>query len=237
MAIYNPLNWQNENALSSYPLTEAGDFQDFIVDAKFVQFDNFVPVLNYVQVNNTNIVFTITFDSGQLTTPPFLKSVYALGPAYRSLQIYTDSGDRYLGSITLGPGAASLWETSTGRKLLYDLPFAAQTVRSIPSADAVYTLDSNYGDVILGRSASDKTIFYNTTADSVVFDAVTHHTIDDPSVLNGLRKINLVSPVKNNINLASNDIIKVDVVNGASLTISLNAGAASNNSLIPSLAG
>ena len=112
MAIYNPLNWQNENALSSYPLTEAGDFQDFIVDAKFVQFDNFVPVLNYIQVNNTNIVFTITFDSGQLMTPPFLKSVYGLGPAYRSLQIYTPTGDRYLGSITIGPGAALVWETS-----------------------------------------------------------------------------------------------------------------------------
>jgi hypothetical protein len=237
MAIYNPLNWQNENALSSYPLTEAVDFQDFIVDAKFVQFDNFVPVLNYVQVNSTNIVFTITFDSGQLTTPPFLKSVYALGPAYRSLQVYTASGDRYLGSITLGPGAAALWESSVGRKLTFNLPFAAQTVRSIPSADAVYTLDSNYGDITLGRATADKTIFYNTAPHTVVFNAVTHHTIDDTSVLNGLRKINLVAPVNNNINLASNDIIKVAAVNGASLTISLNSGAASGNSLIPSLAG
>ena len=46
MANYNPLNWQNENGLSSYPFDRDLEVQDFIVDARFVQFDNYVPVYN-----------------------------------------------------------------------------------------------------------------------------------------------------------------------------------------------
>ena len=62
MAIYNPLSWQNENALSSYPFSEDIDVQDFIVDAKFVQFDNFLPILNYVLVERDRLNLTMTFD-------------------------------------------------------------------------------------------------------------------------------------------------------------------------------
>jgi hypothetical protein len=234
MAIYNPLNWQNENSLTGYPLNTEIDPQDFIVDARFLQFDNFIPVLNYAQVNSSNIIFTITFDKEQVTTQPFLKSVYNMGASYRSLQIYNSAQDRYLGNIVIGSGALTLWNTSVGRKITFNSPFAAQTVRSIPSTDAVYTLDTNYGNVTLGRTSDDKTIFYNATHNGVLFNAVTNNSIDDFTI-NGLRKINLVSPVNNNITLAANDVIRVEAVNGASLKISLNTNPTST-AVVPTLA-
>lgn len=240
MAIYNPFSWQNETALANYPVAS----QSFITDAKFVQFDNFIPILNTVMVNKTNLKISINFDSAQTVVTTFSKDVYDLGDEYRCTRIYTQAGDRYLGVITFGPGAQELWDTSIGRKIIFNTPFAAETVRSIPSQDAVYSLDSNYGDVALGRSTADKTIFYNTAAsaeypgsilNAVTFNAVTNHAIPEDAVQRGLRKINLVSPVNNNINLASNDIIKITSVNAASLTVNLVAGAPTSQFTIPTL--
>jgi hypothetical protein len=236
MAIYNTLNWQNENALSSYPFALDQEIQDFIVDAKFVQFDNFIPTLNHILVENDKIIFSITFDYGSNDNIIFLKSVYDTGDAGRYVRMYNNSGDRHMGSLTIGPGAGVLWSSYVGRKIIYDIKFLQDTVRSIPLKDAVYLFDGSYGDVLLSRTDVDETIFYNTSIDlnSITFNAVGGHAIK-PGVPEGLRQINLVKPVNNNINLVSNDVIKITSPTGSYLTVDLVAGGTSAFTL-PTLA-
>ena len=240
MANYNPLNWQNENGLSSYPFEEDLEIQDFIVDARFVQFDNFTPILNYINVEVSKIELSITFDYGENTNLLFLKSKYDTGEAYRNIRIYQPSNKRYLGSVVFGQGAQTLWREYTGQRIVYNKSFSTDTVRSIPSKDAVYLFDSSYGDITLGRTALDRSIFYNVSEElnSITFNAVGGHSVTEvieSGLSNSLKQINLVKPIHNNINLASNDVVKITPVNTASLQISLVAGNKSNAFSIPSL--
>jgi len=240
MPTYNVLSWQNENALTNYPLDVPLEVQDFIVDAKFIQFDGFIPVLNYIFVEADRIRLAITFDYGQNTAIDFLKEEYLLGESHRNLRIYTPGGDRYLGVLVFGLGAYELWRGYTGRKLTYDAPFLPDTVRSIPFKDAVYLFDGNYGDVTISKSAGDTAVFFNTNTNAefnaITFNAVGGHSVDSISSSNtALRKINLVKPVKNNITLAPNDVIKVTSVNTAALSIDLVAGASSSSFALPTL--
>ena len=236
MAWYNPLSWQNENALSSYPFAFDIDPQDLVVDASFVQFDGFIPTLNSVQINADSIVFKFTFDSGIRDGVVYLRSTYNLGIAYRNLRVYTKDNSRYLGVITIGPGAAALWDNYIGREFVLNSQFCSDSVRSIPSKDAVYLFDSNYGDVELSRTVNDKTIFYNVSLDlnSITFNAVTGHSIENQQP-QGLRRINLVPPFNNNINLASNDTIKFSTLNNTSLNVDLVSGTASSAFVLPTL--
>lgn len=240
MANYNPLNWQNENGLSSYPFDQDLDIQDFIVDARFVQFDNFTPKLNYINVDVTKIELSITFDYGENAALVFLKSKYDAGEAYRNIRIYQPGNNRYLGSVVFGQGALTLWQEYRGQRIVVNKPFAVETVRSIPSKDAVYLFDSSYGDVRLGRTELDRTIFYNVSEElnSITFNAVGGHSVTEviaAGTSNSLKQINLVKPLHNNINLASNDVIKITPVNASSLQISLVAGNKSSAFSIPSL--
>jgi len=237
MSIYNPLSWQSEHALSGFPFDVELDIRDFIVDAQFVQFDGFIPVLNYAYVELDRIRLSITFDSGTQSSIEFLRAAYLRDGGYRSLRIYTTSGDRYLGTITFGSGASVLWENYIGQKLTYDQSFTVSTVRGIPSRDAVYALDGNYGDITLGRTYQDSTIFYNVSEDlnAVTFNAVGGHSVADDAKPEGLRKINLVTPLNNNINLASNDVIKISSFNSQSLTVDLVSGSVSKAFAVPSL--
>lgn len=237
MALYNPLNWQNENALSSYPLSMDIEIQNFIVDAKFTQFDNFVPILNNFYVENDRIEMTITFDYGINTSVVFYKSWYTQGIAYRNIRIYEPVSKRHLGVLVFGEGADTLWSNFTGRRITFNIPFATETVRSIPINDAVYTLDSAFGDITLGKTEGDKSVFYNTSQslNSITLNAVAGNSIDPLQLKEGLRKINLVGPLDNNINLAPNDVVKITPVNNASLSVSLVSGSTNAAFAIPTL--
>jgi hypothetical protein len=237
MPTYNTLTWHNENALSSHPFGADIEPRSFIVDAKFVQFDNYIPSLNYIQIQPDSIHLVLTFDHGLNTTSTLLKSAYLSGDEYQLMRIYTPDGLRYLGVITFGVGAAELWTDYVGRKLQYNIPFLPTTVISIPSSDAVYTFDSNYGDISLSRTSVDSTIFYNTSLElnSLVFNAVAGHAVPTDQVQVGIKQINHVKPANNNINLASNDVIKVSSTNSASLTIELVSGAPSAAFQLPTL--
>jgi hypothetical protein len=239
MASYNPLNWQNENALASFPFDSDLEFQDFIVDARFVQFDNFIPTLNYIYVDFNKIDLSVTFDYGEALLT-FLKSEYLKGETYRNIRVYQPLNSRYLGSIVFGEGLETLWQQYSGQKITHNARFSADTVRSIPSKDAVYLFDSSYGNISLGRTALDTTIFYNVSEElnSVTFNAVGGHSVNEiieTGSSNGLKQINLVKPLHNNINLASNEIIKITPVNASSLQIALVAGSKSSAFSIPSL--
>ena len=240
MANYNPLSWQNENGLSSYPFNSDLEVQDFIVDARFVQFDNYVPVLNYIDIEVSKIELSMTFDYGKSSNLIFLKSKYSAGEAYRNIRIYQPDNRRYLGSIVFGQGAQTLWQEYLGQRIVYNAQFSTDTVRSIPSKDAVYLFDSSYGDITLGRTSLDRTIFYNASEElnAITFNAVGGHSVTeviDSGQSNSLKQINLVKPLNNNINLASNDVIKITPVNASSLQISLVAGSKSSAFSLPTL--
>jgi hypothetical protein len=142
--------------------------------------------------------------------------------------------------ITFGAGAETLWSTYVGRKITQTRKFLPSTVRSIPFNDAVYLFDGMFGDLSLSRVLEDKAIFYNTYKDtvnnkcSIVFNAVYGHAplVADPGVL---RKINLVGPVNNNINLAANDVIKITQVDNAYLSMDLVSGASDKTFSLPTL--
>jgi hypothetical protein len=240
MANYNTLNWQNENALSSHPFDLDIEVQDFVVDASFVQFDSFVPTLDYVYVSPTKITLDMTFDFGTLTDLTFLKESYDAGIAYRHIRIYQPSNTRYLGTVVFGEGANMLWKQYLGQRIRIASRFSASVVRSIPSKDAVYLLDSSYGDVTFTRTSADRALFYNVSEsmNSITFNAVGGHSASDAisdNSGNGLKKINLVKPLNNNINLASNDVVKVTPFNASSLKIALVTGSKSPTFVLPTL--
>jgi hypothetical protein len=240
MSIYNTLSWQNENALSSYPFEEDFEVNDFIVDASFIQFDGFIPVMSSVFVDKDDITLDITFDTGAKIGVKLYRHSYALGASYRRVKIYDPVTERYFGVLTFGLGAEILWSTHVGRKISKISKFLSSTVRSIPFNDAVYLFDGMFGDLALSRTLDDKTIFYNTYKNnntnkcSVVFNAVHGHAplYTDPGVL---RKINLVSPVNNNINLAANDVIKITQVENTYVRMDLVSGNVDNSFSLPTL--
>jgi hypothetical protein len=245
MTPYEVLEFQNENALAGYPLIQGLEVSGILVDASFIQFDNFVPILNSIQIDADRLTLTITFDCGLISNIVLLKQSYnAEGGEHRHLRIYQtnpknpdDLKYRYLGVVCFGSGVEQLWLTYIGRKLLFNLPFAANTVRSIPLNDGVYMFDGNYGEVSLGRTSTDSAMFYNFSPElnSITFNAVSGHSIISNNG-KGLKSINLVKPINNNINLASNDIVKITPTSSAAtLSFDLVAGSPSGAFKLPSL--
>ena len=236
MATYNVLERASENSLTSFPLTEELEVQNFIVDASFIQFDNFIPQLNRIFVDSDAIKLDITFDFGKLTSISFTRQAYLAGENYRHVRIYTPENDRYLGVLSFSSGAQTLWEQNTGRQFTYNIPFYTSTVKSIPSSCGVFLFDNRYGAVELTKPNTDNTIFYNisTIKNSITFNAVTNHSVPSDS-LGGLRKINLVRPIRNNITLAANDVIKFTPQNAATLNIDLASNSASSTVSVPTL--
>ena len=254
MANYTVLSWQNEHSLESFPLSSPFEVEDFLVDASFIQFDGFTPVLAEVDVKIDRLVVTILFDEGEVETT-YLKTSFNAGVT----QMRCFGADsRYLGCLTLGAGVESLWSDYVGQNLKSGVSFFSHLVRSIPLKDAVYTLDKLYGDVefgaivdildplaVLATSTTSliprgKTVFYNVdkNSENITFNAVKNHALGTASVLtlHPLKKINLVAPIANNVYLASNDIIKFNSFNNQSLNIALVGSGTSATNLVPTLA-
>ena len=251
MADYNVLGWQNENGLSNYPFIDPFDIQDLIVDASFIQFDNFIPLLTYVLIDINSIDITITFDSGEATAVITRDQYVAYN---RAIRYYDSVTNRYLGCLTLGEGVNTAWSNFVGQKMQRALKFISSTVRSIPSKDAVYTLDSSYGDIVLGATqdladvytdiggivyqtqAGGNTVFYNinNATPAITFNAVANHTIPENNKIYPLKKINLVKPIQNNIHLDSNDIIKFNSINNQNLSIYLVGQNSAGIATVPS---
>ena len=239
MSVYYPLDWQNENSLTAYPFNSSLFVNNFIIDAKFIQFDQYIPTLNSVVIDVDKIILSMTFDFGEINNLIYKKTNYLSGPTEKNLRIYTPDNSRYLGVLVFGEGLLELWNYSVGKKYQINSFFLSSTVIGIPKQAGVYSLDDLYGAINLSRQAQDSTIFYNTyisgstESNAITFNAVAGHEITgDPGVL---RKINLVSPVNNNINLFSNDVIKVYSTDNTTLNIGLAAGETSKSFIIPTL--
>lgn len=239
MATYNPLNWQNESELGDYPFVSGVEPKGLIVDAAFIQFDNFLPTLVSITIDTERIIVTLTCDQETVEASMY-KEVFMLGLGYRNVRVYSKDSSRYLGTLAFGEETSNIWTTYLGRVFSYSTPFLQSVVKSIPLNDAVYKLDDSYGDVLLSRTVDDSSIFFNASSNtdynSVTFNAVQGHAVPSTSSrVTALKQINLVRPIKNNINLLSNDVIKFSPLNGASLSIDLVSGSVSSSFSIPSL--
>ena len=247
MAEYTTLGWQNENGLTNYPFFAPFQINDLLVDASFIQFDNFIPVFTSLLVGEDFMEFTISFDNGEVTAR-YQKTDFYSG--IKNLRMYDSGGDRYLGCLTIGEGANTAWGSYVGEQLNTTLPFIPTTVRSIPLNDAVYRLDNSYGSLVLGAnqdtadsfteiggivyqtSAGVNTIFYNTSTSpaSITFNAVANAVVPTNSKIHPLKQINLTKPLNNNITLSGNDIVKFKSISNQNLSIYVVGQASANTS-------
>lgn len=193
------INWLNETSLTPYPLTKSFGYDGFFVDANFVQFDNFIPILNYIRFFQKQVEVSITFD--RLTKIIYLDEDY-YETINSSIRI-TESG-RYLGLLKFGSGLKKfVTESGEQRQLNVNTKFLSHLVKSIPSKSGIYTIDNEYGDLSF---LSDNYISYDVADTTVTFNAVYYPPIENELYL---KTLNLVGPENNNVFIKNTDIIKV----------------------------
>lgn len=233
MSIRGILERPNENAFGNFPFSSPVTFKDVIVDALFIQFDGFAPVLNTLQIQETKIRLSITLDTGTHTFD-FLKTTYDSG--VEALRMYIEN--RYVGTIQFGPGLANLFATAENTILDFNATFLKSIVRPIPSTVGVFTLEGCYGNVILSKEeeiAADASMFYNAPTGGITFNAVTNHFVPS-STLPILKKINLETPVNNNIFISGNDVVKFEPTDDGDLEISIVTTNLTGTTFVPTLA-
>lgn len=197
------LEWQNEHALTDYPLSSYTGFNDFIVDAAFIQFDNFIPVLQKVVVTSSEITVYILFDCGVKTcsiTKDYFDTCYK----------FYDK-DRYLGFVVFGRGIYSLFDTAVGKEFVWNIPFAASTVTIVNSKAGVFSLEGLTGDILVhtGETSITRSIFFEISRElnEITWNAVALKAFPDEDII-ALKTINNVPAVNNEIFLKGSDIIR-----------------------------
>jgi hypothetical protein len=217
-------SWLTETSLSSYPLLRSFGYDGFIVDAQFIQYDSFRPLLNYIQVIDNTVRISITFDQYPLI---FTVSYADLtNPAFILRMLHND---RYLGKLIFGyaHGVDKLFNAvGNNTTIKVGQRFLANTVKSIPSKCGVYAINGLYGDIAVN---SDQNINYQTTdlsgnAHNIVFNAVAV-----PSALSTLylKTLNNTAPVNNSVFIKNSEIVKV-VGQGSTVVVSLVGTAPSD---------
>jgi hypothetical protein len=208
------LSWNNENALTPYPLTKSFGYDSFLLDAQFIQFDNFVPTLRSITVSNDDVLIDILFDTGSIiTTIP----KDDLGGAGVVKKIY--DGERYVAKLVFGIGADTLINEDvpnlTTKRI--NVPFLASTVRSIPTKAGVFSIADLYGAVEL---ESDEFISYDVEVldAEVTFNAISGFQYEDELYL---KTLNLIGPTNNSVFLKDNQVIKIHPAGTGSIEISL----------------
>jgi hypothetical protein len=225
MANLNVLSWNNESGLSPYPLVKSFGYDDLIIDANFIQFDNYVPILQTIIASDDIFQFTIKFDN--LIKTIIVNKLDLLGTPHTVL---IKESTRYLGKIVLGTNAANLYDELANRTLTLNIAFLSFLVKSIPSTAGVYKLQSNFGELAI---TSDDYIWYNQTNNNVEFNAVAYdqHTNDTY-----LKSVNSVLPIDNSLYIQDSETIKITPGN-STFTVSLrglsigNIAAQQNNTL------
>jgi hypothetical protein len=206
----NVLSWQNETTLSPYPFFTSFGYDNFITDANFIQFDNFIPILNKIEIYDMYINIEMLFDSG-IQTITVAKSNF-MGLPYTKI-IKVDG--RYFGKLIFGPDAAAICNELNNTVLLPAVKVLSFLVKSIPSNSGVYSLEKMYGNLTFSTTAD---IFFNIAGQNVTFNAVAL-----PNTVNNtyLKTINGVAPTDNNIVINDSLIIKVSSTGASVVQFSL----------------
>lgn len=205
------LDWQNENSLTPYPFAQSFGFEGFIIDANFVQFDGFVPILNNVQITPDVITLSITFYDE--TRAILLNFDEFTGSGFS--KIYRDEQNNYLGTLVFGNLAGNMFDDHVNQIINVNLPFLPSTVRSISSKSGVFSLQSQCGAVVLN---SDGIMAYELTGNTIQIDAL---YVPSNSNAPYLKTINGVVPIDNSIFLESGNIIKISTLSSGTILFSL----------------
>lgn len=213
------LPWTNENSLQSFPLSASFLRDDFIVDANFVQFDNFSPVFVRLVVTNTNSTATILTDVGEMSI---------VVPASSTNQTFTlrTSSLRFLGSITFGPGAALMCSQYADQAFEVNIPFLPTVVKSIYSGGGVYSISGLTGAVTLAEAD----VTYTVNQQAVTLNCITKQP--GTVTINPLLSINGVPAHNNAIFIHEGDLIKLTPSTGF---VTLSADTSPTQSIQPTL--
>lgn len=209
------LEWTNEHSLSNYPLSKPMSPMDFIVDASFVQFDGFIPVLKSITVQRTQLILALLTDAGEV-------KVTVAKPAstfFPGTSVTLESGNRYLGSLTFGQGLLTIFVNHLDAVLRPNIPFHPSVVKGISSKNGVYAIGGYSGDVEFTTGATPQTraLFYGVEGNMVTWNAGWLGTHLDRTPL---KSLNNVLPVNNNVFIEDSDLIKVTPV-GSNLDVSV----------------
>lgn len=211
------LDFENESLLTGYPIYAANLPKGLFTDARFQQFDDHTPILQTVTITNDYLELVIKFDLSVETVRVLRSSVNS---QRRTIEI-KHSNDRILGKLTFGSNFALILSEFQGRKLVVNTAFNPETVLSVDSSAALFSLDSLIGSVTITNTSSDDTFFINSYTTGLTFNAVKNHKLPDSLSFVPLKQINLQKPVNNNIFLSTNDIVKLISQTSGGLQISL----------------
>lgn len=222
------LEWGNEHSLSGYPLMEKWEILDLLLDARFIQFDDFVPVWKSLSVTQTSAVFTVSSYFGDATC-----EIPKTTATDVDASLFSSSGI-YIGRLVFGPGLAGLFRDYANYSSKLNLQFCPSTVLSIPTKAGVYSIAGQYGNVKInsGSATVDQTVFFdvNTPANQVTWNAA---YLPLEQLAPALKTLNQKAPVNNNLIIQDSELLKLKPI-GSGLEVAL-IGSAKASKISPSI--
>lgn len=200
--VMNGIAYLDENAQTPYPLGVDIGFNSVIVDANFIQFDGFIPILQTIKVDvdsssgtpQVDISITILFDAGAQTV--------IVSPTTQN--VYLSAGGRTVGKLVFGVGLSLLSSRFANKLITLNAPFLASTVRSINSKCGVYSLNGHTYTVAL--QTDDKNMYFNISGNTVTWNCV---GFPNTTGGNALKTLNGVSPDNNSIYLSDSTLLRI----------------------------
>ena len=128
---------------TEYPLKNAGYLGGLFSDASFIMYDNFIPVLNTINVTITSLIINITFDDGSSTFTIPITNI-SEGASYR---FYLNN--RSYGVVVFGRLINDILANVYGTSISAGVSFDPSVVRSINSVNGVYSINGLSGDVTI----------------------------------------------------------------------------------------
>lgn len=200
---YGVLEWTNENGLSSYPLTKMITPSDFLIDASFVQFDGFVPVLKSMTVSQSKVVLVLVTDAGNIT----VEIAKPLSTQFPNTVVAVTTANRKLGFLVFGQGLATIFSLYLDTTLTLNIPFLPSVVRGVNSNAGVYSIEAYTRAVnIYTGATADQSIFFDVASNNVTWNAGALPTVIST---NPLKTLNGVHPIGNAVFIEDSDVIKV----------------------------
>lgn len=224
------LEWEDENILTDFPINVGELGKSVIIDARFIQFDGFVPFLSTLTVTPDEIIFIIKFDTFTKTCS-FSRFDFSPFTPFAYLNSDDINDVRFLGTITFGDGFFPLFRSSVGKVFNINAFFDPATVIPVNKNNAVYTLDSLFGSINF-RNTDTQDTFFSAATNFITCNAVKNHTIPNDPII-ALKQLNLKRPTHNNLFIAGNDVLKIKPVSsGINLSI---VSTANRTQTIPTL--
>lgn len=197
--------WRDERKFDSYPLAQPYPFQGLILDAKFVQFDGYVPVLTKISLAEGNVTLTIKYDTNEV----LIEVNYITGGGTANIYDVTE-GWRYIGTIVCDSDeCVRLLTALPSQQLSLNIPFHPSTVHSIPSNTGVYSIAKATGDPLQLVSIDDLISFSVDQSQNKLSLHANCPPGETTSTIHPIRTINGVPPVNNSVQISPSEVIKI----------------------------